>query len=178
VDPKEHALAGDWKKEGRVLRFKSGDKGAYLQLPYEPPEEYDVAVAFRRLAGDEGLQLILNAGGQPVMAAVDGWPMFGYRSGMHYLDGKGADNNETTVKGQLLKSDTDYTLVYSVRNGIINVSLNGKEIISFKGKFSRLSFDSPASNKKALVFAAVPNGAFEINRIVVTPVKGKGTILK
>src|SRR5262249_35904688 len=144
----------------------------------EPGEEYDVEVAFRRLAGNEGLQLVLNAGGQPVMAAVDGWSMSGYRSGMHYVDGKGGDNNETTFKGQLLKSDTEYTLVYSVRNGIINVSLNGKEIISFKGKFSRLSSDTTGPNKKALGFAAVPNSVFEINRIVVTPVKGKGTILK
>jgi len=180
VDPKKHAVGGDWKKDGKALVLKGGDKHAILQLPYEPGEEYNLEVAFRRLEGDGGFYVVLNAGGQSALAIVDGWPMFGYMSGIHYLDGREAsdDKNETKVKGQFLKSNTDYTLVCSVRKDAINLSLNGKEIVSYKGKFSRLSFDPEAPNKKALVFRIVPGTSFTINRIVVTPVKGKGTILR
>jgi hypothetical protein len=51
VDPKVHALSGDWKKDGATLVGTSVDKSARLQLPYEPGEEYDIEVKCKRVTG-------------------------------------------------------------------------------------------------------------------------------
>ena len=180
VDPKTHVNTGEWKKEGQTFVATARDKGFRLQLPYEPGEEYDVEVTVRRVAGDEGFAVALVAGGRQVCAMIDGWPGFGYCSGVDQIDKKPAHQNETAVKGALLKSDTTHTLTHSVRSGKIDLAVDGKVVTSFKGEFTRLSVDETfgVPTKKVLYLLIAPKTTYQIDRAVVRPVKGKGTILK
>jgi hypothetical protein len=174
VDPKAHAVAGEWKMDGKTLT----GGGARIQLPYEPGEEYDLEVSCRRVSGNDGFCVGLVAGGRPVIAVIDGWSGDGHMSGLDLVDRRSARNNTTTVKGQLLKADQDHTLMYSVRSGRIDVSVNGKVVTTFNGNFARLSIQDGwgVPNKKALFITA--NTPFIIDRIAVLPMKGQGTVTK
>jgi hypothetical protein len=180
VDTKAHAVAGEWKMDGKVLVIgsKPGTM-ARLQLPYEPPEEYDLEVRCKRTGGEECFGAGLVAGGSQVLALVDGWPPQ-FFSGFDLVDNKWGLNNDTTVKGQVLKSNVDLTFTYSVRAQKIETALNGKVVTSFKGEFNRLGLREVhrVPNKKALFLFTAWESTYQIDRIVVKPVKGKGTILK
>ena len=178
IDLKTHTVSGSWKKDGKALVGSPTDKAAVLQLPYEPGEEYDLEITCRRIAGNEGLAIGLVAGGRQVAAVIDGWPNDGYRSGFEHVDKKSGRDNVTTVKGAFFMPDTDSAITCSICSGKIEVSANDKLVISFKGNSNRLS--SPegwgGANKKALYLHF--SADFKFDRIVVTPVKGKGTIIK
>ena len=180
VDTKVHAVLGDWKRDGESLVGVSGEKQARLQLPYEPGEEYDVAVRCKRVAGDDCFCLGLVVGGHQVLAQFDSLPGQGYLSGLDLVDMKSVGDNATTVKGQFLKLNQYSTLAYSVRSGKIDVSVNGKSIISYRGKFDSLSLHETAQipNEKALFLFVGGKTSFQFDRVVVTPIKGRGKILK
>jgi hypothetical protein len=176
VDPKGHAIAGEWKKSGKAL---VGTSGSRLQLRYEPGEEYDIEVICRRTAGDDCFAVGLVAGERQVLAVIDSWHTLGFLAGLEFVDRKDVRDNVTTVKGQLFKDDKNHTITCSVRAEKIVTQVDGKVVFEFKGEFTRLSADGyNIPNKKALFFHIGPNASFQIDRIVVRPVKGKGTILK
>ncbi len=180
VDPKAHGVDGEWKKDGKVLVGVVGNFQAHVQLPYEPGEEYDLELTGRRVKGVDGVGVGLVAGGRPVLVYIDGlFPDRGYESGFELVDNKPL----TTFKGSLLKTDKDFTITCSVRTGKIDLLVGGKAAASFKGDFARLSIP-PAHrlpNTKALfILLGGSKGAcsYQFDRVEVTPVKGKGTILK
>lgn len=180
VNPKTHSLAGDWKKNKNELVGAGTDKIARLQFPYEPGEEYDIEVKCKRVEGGDSLCLGLVVEGRQVLAAFDAWSERNFRTGLDLVDGKGVEDNLTTIKGQLLKSNQSYTLLCSVRKGQVNMSINGKEIVSLKGEGSRFSLQNGFAppNEKALFVMVGLKTAFQIDALVVKPVTGKGNILK
>lgn len=181
VDPKEHGVAGDWKKDGTALVGTATNRDARLRLPYEPGEEYDFELTGRRLkGGDDCLCLGLVAGGRQTCAMVDGWPWRGGMAGIDAVDNKRVENNSTMVKGILLKPDTDHTITVSVREGKIDVLVDKKAITSFAGEFARLSLipQYAPPTPKSLFLVIGPKSSFRIDRLRVLPVKGKGTITK
>jgi hypothetical protein len=181
VDPKTHTVAGECKKDGTALIVAAVDKReGVLRLPYEPGEEYDLELTCRRLKGDDCICLGLVAGGRQVCAMIDAWPWLGCLAGIDVIDGKRVPDNGTMVKGVLLKTDTDHTITGSVREGKIDLLVDRKAITSFKGEFTRLSLFGRYSPQtaKALFLVAGPNSSFRIDRLRVSPVKGKGTVTK
>ncbi len=109
-------------------------------------------------------------------AYVDGWPQRGHESGFEMVDGK----TLTKFKGPVLKNDKTAVVVCSVRAGKVDVKVDGKTIVSFQGDFARLSLHEShrIPNAKALFLRCWSADVFVFDRIVVTPVKGKGTVLK
>jgi hypothetical protein len=180
VDPKAGTVLGEWKKEKTALVGVGADnKRATLQFPYEPGEEYDLEVKCKR-AATQYFGVGLVAGGRQVEAVIEDWPQQGGKNGFSLVDGKSVEDNSTTVKGMLLKNNQSHSLVYSVRNEKIDVTLDGKGIFSYKGSFSHLSASEYARvpNKKALFLMIGGNSAFQFDSLVVKLVKGKGTIVK
>jgi hypothetical protein len=180
VDPKVHSVAGEWKKDGTALIVAAGDKDGVLRLPYEPGEEYDFELTCRRLKGDDCICLGLVAGGRQVVAMVDAWAKRGWLAGFDLVDGKHLPDNVTMVKGALFKSDTDHTITASVREGKIDLLVDKKAITSFKGEFTRLSlYDGYRTpTPKALFLVISPTCSYRIDRLRMSFVKGKGTLIK
>jgi len=180
VKPKEHRVLGEWKKDGDSLVGDNPTFPGVCMLPYEPGEEYDLEVNAQRLSGKEYFGLQLVAGGRRVCVAIDTYPSKGYMSGLGDINGQGLLDNGTAVKGGVIKNKQPFTIVYSVRNGKIDVKFDGKTLLTYKGEFNRFSIHSDfrVPNNKALAIQIGYTSPFQIDRLIVTPIKGKGTILK
>ena len=65
-------------------------------------------------------------------------------------------------------------------SGKIEMSLNGKVVMTYKGEFNRLSLGTSyrTPSDKALILFIGHHTSYEIDRITLTPVKGKGTFIK
>jgi hypothetical protein len=102
-------------------------------------------------------------------------------SGLHLIGNKPVGENAATLKGRLLKSDQSYTLVCSVRSGQIDMSVNGKTVVSYKGPFETFSlhdWDRVPNPKALFLFVNKEKTSYRIDRVVVRTVKGRGAIRK
>lgn len=180
IDTKAHSVLGEWRRDVKSVVGVNPRFPGVLQLPYEPGEEYDLEVTARRLSGKEYFALQLVAGGKRLAVAIDTWPTKGYMSGFGDLNGKSLLDNGTAVKGQYIKNDTDFTLLCAVRSDKIDVSFDGKVILTYKGEFDGFSVHSDfrVPNQKALAIQIGYTSPYKIDRLVVTPVKGKGAVTK
>lgn len=182
VKPKEHTFVGDWKtsKNSLICTADNSFNQARLWFPYEPGEEYDIEVTTRRIDGADGFGVGLVAGGRQVRACVDGWPAQGYVTGFDLVDKQYVIVNPTRVKGEVMKSDKDNTILFSVRSEKLTISVNGKVITSYQGEFDKLSLHPTCTvpNGKVVFLCIAPKSSYQIDRAMLTPVKGKGTILK
>ncbi len=182
VDPKTHTVSGDWKKDAKALIGIGGrNTVSQILLPYEPGEEYDVELTGRRVEGADALCFGLPlSGGRQVICTIDGYGDRGRATGFEFVDMKLSFENATGVKGQQLKNSTDYRFHYSVRNGKLELRVDGKAITSFKGDFSHLSIFTGhrLPNVKAMFLLIGPQTTFQIDRLLVAPVKGMGKVIK
>jgi hypothetical protein len=139
VNPKVHAVAGEWKvtAEGLICPV---DDFATLSLPFRPKGAYTLEVEFRRLEGNDGILILLPVGSRAGALNLGGWG--GDTCGLEQIDNVGADENETSVK-QSFDLNKRYTLKATVipkgDDVQITVWLNGKDFISWSGEINRLS---------------------------------------
>ena len=98
---------------------------------------------------------------------------------MERLDNFACHENESTLKQRILNSGQQSTIVYSVRKGGVKVTVNGKSIIDWKGSLTRLTLtkEFAVPNSKAL-FIGSWNTEFRVTRAVLTPISGRGRILR
>jgi hypothetical protein len=178
IDPKVDAVKGDWKLEEGVLLSSPAALGR-LQIPYQPPEEYDVTLVVSRRSGTDAIVFGLIGGGTQFSASVDG---FSGQGGVTYLenyDGAGVEKNPTTVRGLQITGSQPSTVVYSVRKKGISLAVNGKKVITWEGEWRHLS-QNPAwgvPDVRALYIGNY-NVAMQISRLTLTPVTGQGKKLR
>lgn len=181
INTKQHTVSGNWKRDGTKLIGTSSDKSALLQLPYEPATEYDISLQCTRVAGDDCIGIGIVAGGRQVMAVIDSAPAAGYFSGLHLINKKPVGENATTVKGRLMKSNQSYVLLVRVRKEKVDVCIDGKVIVSYKGdstNFSLYEWDRVPNQKALFLFVNKQKTTYQIDRVVHRPVSGHGVTLK
>src|SRR5258708_35882143 len=87
-------VSGEWTMQGRTLASSLGTY-ARFQLPYEPPEEYDLLV---RASRTSGTAFILGLGGRdPVMLTIDG--SGGAMTGLESVAANSLGKNEKPCAG-------------------------------------------------------------------------------
>ncbi len=156
VDPKKNAIKGTWLfDKDALLMGTEGKTGLHLlEIPHETPEEFTLVIELQRTEGNDALFVIVPIDGHHTLILIDAEQ--GTLSGIHGLDNKGILANESLVKGSLLKNRRLANVEYTVRKNSLSVSLDGKQIINFDGKMSRLApFHEPVTygtpNKKHVV---------------------------
>lgn len=177
VDPKADAVIGDWTLAGKILVQATVTPLARVQLPYFPPEEYQLEVTVENRGG-EGMAITMVHGDTQSTLALDG---FGTAliSGIGLIDGKWTGDNETTRRGRLLELNKPTPIVITVRKGSIVVTVNGKPTFDWKGDFKRLSVHANYASKtpKTLVLGGF-SGSFAFSRAVLIPLSGAGRRLR
>lgn len=134
IDPTKDAVEGKWSFTGTTLVGEKSDKRDRIEIPYQPPEEYDFKVVFMMLdnAGMAG-QVIQKSDRQFF------WFMGGECSGLEQVDGKPYHDNSTTFKGELVKPGQWHECAVQVRNDGITVVLDKKPVMKFKTSYQNLS---------------------------------------
>jgi len=104
---------------------------ARLEIPYQPPAEYDFEIQFTRVAGvDQVAQFAVQNGHQFA------WIMGAYAStmsGFEYIGGTSVDNHPNTIRAKsCLKNGQRYSSVLQVRKDGLTVYLDGKLLTCWK----------------------------------------------
>ena len=186
VDVKRDGLAGKWSlnADGELLVLKgsfstTGGKGMPRAIiPYRPPEEYDYEVEFTPASMEDGeLFLLFPAGRHPVAwrpSQCGDSPRF---SGFGELDKLGISRQTEAVAR--LDAKPRYgarnTTRVEVRANSLRGFLNGRELVSWTGDFSRFSSNEfmTLPNPLALGIGVYRTDA-TIHRIDLTEISGRG----
>jgi hypothetical protein len=175
IDPQRDSVVGAWTfVEGSLV--SPGGQWTRLQIPYAPPEEYDLTLTVARTANLESLNIGLVGGGRQFLALLDGWK--GTRYGLELVDGRPAQDNETTTFRQVFTNDRKATVVCSVRREGVRVEVDGNVLIDWKGGYHRLSL-YPAwtvSSPESLLLGCY-ECVWRIDAMTLRPVAGTGRSL-
>jgi serine/threonine-protein kinase len=171
IDPARDSVKGRWSFQGQIL-LSPREKNSVLQIPYAPPEEYDLEVVAARQEGADMLGVGLVAGGRQFLLHLDGWPLSvgGPFSGIDALDHKRALANETTYHGRLLVMGKPTRIICAVRRKGITASCDGRVIVRWEGDFKRLSLSPQFTTRdRDRLFLTDEESVFRITRIALRP---------
>ncbi len=179
VDVAKDQVSGEWQKDGANL-LAPKQFGARLELPYQPPDEYELTVIAEPLDEPNGLLLCQRSGGQRFVVLVnysagDGPPA----SALENIDGKNVGGNATTVRRDVLVKDRPSQIVCTVRKDSVTVMCDGHELIRWQGESKRLGLsDYWKTPTDSALFLGAYNCRYRFSRVTLTPLSGEGTKLR
>jgi hypothetical protein len=175
VDPAKDSIGEPWKLEAGKLSSPGG-VGGLIQIPYAPPEEYDLLVAAARVGGHpDALGIGLVVGERQVTVMIDARD--GDASGLERVDGKLVHQNDAMARGDIFPEKAEQQILCSVRKGRIGVTVKGKPLIDWTGDFGRLSGHTGVQEKRGLYLSnSLP--VYQIRQLILIPVSGPGTPLR
>jgi hypothetical protein len=178
IDPQKDAVKGDWIHDGQGLTCSAGDH-IRLQIPYSPPDEYDLLMTVDRREGSDGLLVGLVKGTAQWSVTMDTQSSGSFKSGFESLDNQGPSGNATTYSGPVFTNGIETTLEFRVRKVGVTVLAGGKPIIDWRGNFNRLSLpDGWKVKSPNALFLAAWGSRYHFIRIVLVPVSGQGRKLR
>ncbi len=134
INPARDAAYGRWEKRGERLLMPD-TAFARLEIPFEPPEEYELTGTIECDSHAEGFCLGLVVGNAQTTLIIDG---ANQTTWLDQVDDSGSDN-ETAKGGRFLKDGLRNTVVCTVRKTGVQVVCNGATLIDWTGSSSRLS---------------------------------------
>jgi hypothetical protein len=171
-------LGGTFQKSGAGLLTPNGTPFARVEVPYQPPAEYDLALTVERRQGTNSFIVGLIADGARFCVMMDA----GQTGDATYLDGVGereAGGQLTRTRGKYLETGKPVAILISVRKAGLTLSLNGAKLVQWKGDYKKLGFDAgwttPTSN--AMILGSWGT-EYLISKAVLTPVSGQGKRLR
>jgi len=176
IDPSKDSVATTWKLENGILspgmNFRSR-----LQIPYQPPEEYDLTYVLTTTGDGNPMLFGLVAGSVQFNVALEGW-------GRHIVST--ADKKELNPPftkalnyGSGEAFGRENTIVISVRKAGFYFTVNGTKSLSWSGSYAKLANpdDWKVPSPQALYIGAWDR-PLEIRKIALTPVSGQGKRLR
>ncbi len=179
IDPKQDSLNGEWSMDGAILVSPVGE-WQKVQIPYTPPDEYDLTVVAERKNGGDSFTIGLGQGKISFSLCIDAHPAKGGLVGIDVIDGIILENNPATVKGSFQVNNKPSTFVVAVRKGGISLTVDGKPVYSWQGNYNRLG-QSPvwrARDPKAPLVLGAYGSVYHVSKVVLTPVTGQGKKLR
>lgn len=182
VDPGKDAVVGEWVFEGTTLVCAKAVSAARIQIPYIPPEEYDLSVVLERKSGSQGANVGLSNGTVQFHLVIDSFEQNKYASGLSLIDGRLPIlpiRNETTREGALLPKDRPVTIEAFVRKTGVKMVADGVTIFDWSGDLSRLSnLDQLKVPNPRTLYLCGWDAKYHFSKMVLTPISGKGERLR
>jgi len=149
TDPQRDAVRGAWQRNPATgeLISNSREEFARIEIPYEPPEEYDFEIRFTRLAGGD---FVAQLAVQNMRQFV--WAMGNYRgtvAGFEVINGKKPPDHPNTVWAapslmngkpywSVIQDRKPYWSVIQVRKDSLTAYLDGKLLTYWKTEGANL----------------------------------------
>ncbi len=173
VDPARDTVGGMWTwRDGRLSSDRS--RHARIEIPFRPPEEYDLRLVFMRQAGADAVGVVLSRQDRTfawLMGAMNN-TAFGFES----IAGARAWSNASTVPAlSCLKNDRLYTCVLQVRKDGIRAYLEGQPLTRVETDYSNLGLDEAWALRSPGVLGLVTHESPTLfHRLELLEVAGKG----
>lgn len=173
IDVDRDQVYGRWELKGGALISPQIPFGR-IQIPYAPPEEYDLEVEFDSDREQGSVNLVLAGGNSRVCAVIDGGNPPRSLLGMI----EDVQEGEATYQGKVLVVGQN-KVVCSIRKERLTVKVNGKAVLDWAADYKRCKLDPVWSspNPKALVLAEF-NSVFKFTKVSLIPVTGEGKSLR
>lgn len=174
VDPARDSVRGKWLRVGEELSSGPGENQLLL-LPYHPPEEYDFHVSFTPQGGAPDVNMILSKSGRAFQAYLGAFSntLFGFS-----FRGAAADKHPLTVKRtRCLEGGRRYVALVKVRNGSVELILDGESILKHETNYSDLTLSNmPVPDETRLGITSWKT-LTSFHRIAVTEISGRGSMV-
>jgi len=148
---------------------------ARVEIPYAPPEEYDLHIVVECEGKQDSINLGLVTGESRVLAAFDAADP--PRTTLSQIENQEA--NEAVYIGKVIVPGKPNTLVCSVRKNRLILKVNDKTLVDWAADYKRVSLENVwgSANSKALVIGAYLS-IFRFSKISLVPVSGEGKKLR
>lgn len=146
IDPKKHAIKGNWSWNNGSLEVKGRNKPNRLTMPVRVTGYYECHLEFTRLAGDQEVVSV------HLPVKDDRWVevVFGNKCGIGPIDGKHWHSNATLIPYPLRngrRHSAQITVDARVADRVrIRVVLNRRPIVDWSGKLSSLRPKKPRAH--------------------------------
>ncbi len=184
IDPVRDAVHGVWRidKNRYLTRVNEGDLSNHLfriQIPYSPPEAYDLSllVVSNTARGEQvhAFCIGLCGDGKPFQVILD----YEGTAGLNEIHGKGPRENDTFLKLPDFPVGEPVRILVRVRKASVQVEVNQKKIIDRAG-FSGFALQDVWMVPEPLALSLGYYSSFsqyEIREMTLTPVSGVGKLL-
>jgi Leucine-rich repeat (LRR) protein len=172
VDPSKDTISGSWTwKDGKLVSDESAF--ARIEIPYRPPEEFDVRMEFVRQTGRAGVALALSRGGRAfdwVMGASSN-----AAAGFETISGAIVKENPTRSPGAV-ENGRAYTVLVEVRKDGLKSFINGQPSAAWKTDYSDLGvYSGWKLRDNGLLGLGSHESSTAFSRLELREVSGKGT---
>jgi hypothetical protein len=156
VDPDKDGVEGIWKRDGDGLVLQNKGPHNRCMFPLATSGSYALELTFERTAGEQTFKVYLPVGSRHVMLVVAGYG--GSLAGLEYINDRRVDErpNPTTFRTAALENGKVYGLRIGVRvhgDGVaVTTTLDGRQVVDWKGSVSALSISGGWSLPKAGTF--------------------------
>lgn len=127
---------GTWQRTGQELE-SGGEHHARIRFPVRPPREYEFAVEFTRLSGEDCVAQCCVGGDSGFAWLLGAWR--NTVAGLERLDWRDVSSNSSTKRrAAWITNGTRYTSTIRVRRDHVEVLFDGQTIISMPMDWSRV----------------------------------------
>ena len=179
VDAEQDAVAGEWQKVDGILEAPKRF-GARIEIPFEPPAEYQLTVVATPLDEPNGLILGQLIDGHRFLTLINHNVRQEKRaSALENVDGQNVSNNPTTLIADILQKGRPSQIIVTVRKTSVVVRCDGQTIIDWQGKPKQLSlgdyWKTPNAN---VLFLGAYDCRYRFSRVSIAAISGEGKSLR
>ncbi len=182
IDLASDVHSGRWEKQNGVLACP-GKSESKLELPYEPPAEYDFKITFFiDKDGVYDISQILSKGENRFAFKIAGWdrpPVVGFES----VAGTQVWMKENPTRAVILAlaPEKSHTMLVKVRNNGLSSYIDGNAVSNWKTDYSDLTIHESLrldNVKRIGLFVGKDSVPIRFTAILVSEVSGKGNLLR
>lgn len=184
VDVERGVVAGEWSREGADLVVKAAKPDTNgtprLQLPYQPPEEYDFEIEFTPESGTNMVGQALSAYQHSFSWFLDGKTKAGSKAGFDAIDGisVASRTDGTTMRSNFLTNGQRHRSTVEVRRNSVRALLNGEPLVTWGSSpksYERLDISKNEKMRDALHLGLIAyDRAVRFHKITVREITGTG----
>jgi hypothetical protein len=178
IDPAKHAIIGTWRISGTDL-VPAGASVRFLQIPYTPPQEYEIHLEFTRpKSGDRNpvVMLGLIAGGRSFQAVFD---QRRRENGLYCLDNiPRVRRNKSYRRLPSFGDDKRIDLRCRVTKSGVRATVDGRVAIDWSGAFTRLTLDKIAISPNLKQLTLRCHGPYRFHTIELRPLSAEPQIFE
>lgn len=182
ADLQRDSVAGLWQRDEQgLVSVPTGV--AILQLPYVPPNEYQIRATVELLEGQDGPNFGVLVGDRRCRLAIDNYAHLGSLSGPTRVDARSLDQRQDlALRGRVLPLQRPVEIVCTVRklgdDAVLRVAVEGREIIAWSGRADRLSVDEQHASPAQVPFLMCWRTKLRFSRLELVPLGQTGRAIE